>query len=232
MKKSNIKVSTPDGTFGGYWAAPDAGAAPGVLVLQEIFGVNRFLRDRCDWLAGEGFSAFCPDLFWRLEPNIDISGKSDADMQRAFDLFGKFDIETGMKDVAASLRALREEKSCSGKVGAMGFCLGGQLAYLTAARTDADASVGYYGVSIETRLEEASSITNPLMLHIAEEDGFVPKEAQAKITAALAKHKTTTLHHYAGRDHAFAREGGENYHEEDAHLANKRTLDFLQKHLA
>jgi len=113
----------------------------------------------------------------------------------------------------------------------VGYCLGGLLAYLTACHTDADACVGFYGVNIQERLDEATDIQKPLMLHIAGEDGFVPKQAQKQIMDALAGNGHVTIHLYPDRDHAFARQGGEHFHAEDADLANTRTRAFLQQHL-
>ncbi len=126
---------------------------------------------------------------------------------------------------------MRKDPRCNGKVGAVGYCLGGRLAFLTATRTDADASVGYYGVGIENYLAEAEKLANPLMLHIAEEDGFAPKEAQALIIAALKDHPMVTIHTYPGRDHAFARPGGAHFHQGDAAKANDRTVAFFKQHL-
>ena len=113
----------------------------------------------------------------------------------------------------------------------MGFCLGGLLAYLTAVRTDVDASVAYYGVGIERYTAEADKLVNPLMLHIAEEDKFTPKPVQELILAALKNHPEITVHNYPGRDHAFARPGGEHYEAHDAALAATRTRDFFKRTL-
>ena len=136
-----------------------------------------------------------------------------------------------MKDIAATIDWVRGQAACSGKVGAIGFCLGGLLAYLTATRTDADASVAYYGVGIDKFTAEADKLANPLLLHVAEEDQFVPKPSQALILAALKNHPQVELYTYPGRDHAFARTGGDNYNAADAALANGRTLTFLKKAL-
>jgi carboxymethylenebutenolidase len=201
------------------------------VVIQEIFGVNKVMRDIADGLAAEGFLAVCPDLFWRIEPGVDITDQSKAEWDKAFALYNAFDVELGVKDIQATITRVRADAHCTGKVGAVGFCLGGLLAFLTATRTDADAAVGYYGVGIEGRLAEAEKLTRPLMLHIAEEDGFVPKEAQAMIRAALKDHPRVEIHGYPGRDHAFAREGGQHYDAGDARLANGRTLAFLRRTL-
>ncbi|WP_068876072.1 MULTISPECIES: dienelactone hydrolase family protein [unclassified Phenylobacterium] len=224
-----ISITTPDGEFSAYVARPAAAKAPAVVVIQEIFGVNQVMRDITDGLAAQGYLAICPDLFWRIEPGIDITDQSEAEWKRAFELFNAFDVDQGVKDIQATIKAIRGDAGCSGKVGAVGFCLGGLLAFLTATRTDADAAVSYYGVGLENRVAEAEKLTRPLLLHIAEEDQFVPQEAQAVIVQALKDHPQIEIHTYPGRDHAFARVGGEHYDEADARLAGGRTLQFFQR---
>jgi carboxymethylenebutenolidase len=224
-----ISISTPDGAFSAYVARPKADKAPAVVVIQEIFGVNQVMRDITDGLASQGYLAICPDLFWRIEPGIDITDKSEAEWKRAFELFNAFDVDQGVKDIQATIKAIRADPQCGGKVGAVGFCLGGLLAFLTATRTDVDAAASYYGVGIENRTAEAEKLAEPLLLHIAEDDQFVPKEAQAMILRDLKNHPQIEIHTYPGRDHAFAREGGEHYDAADAKLAGGRTLQFFQR---
>jgi carboxymethylenebutenolidase len=228
-ERTTIKVK--DGTFSAYVARPTKDKAPAVVVIQEIFGVNQVMRDITDGLAGQGYLAICPDLFWRIEPGIDITDQSDAEWKRAFELFNAFDVETGVGDIAATIAHIRNDAGCSGKVGAVGFCLGGLLAFLTAMRTDADASVSYYGVCIENRVAEAEKLTHPLLMHIAEEDQFVPKAAQGVILQALKDHPQIEIHTYPGCDHAFARAGGAHYDDHAAKLAGGRTLQFFQRTL-
>ncbi len=232
MSASDITIKGPDGSFGGYLAKPASGTGPGIVVIQEIFGVNAVMRSVCDDLAAQGYLALCPDLFWRLEPGIQLSDQSEADWSRAFELFNAFDVDKGLVDIGATVDTLRALEGSSGKVGAVGYCLGGLLAYLTAARTDADASVSFYGVNIQTKLDEKAAITKPLMLHIAENDEFVPADAQAEIKAGLADHAQVTVHSYAGQDHAFARVGGAPYDAGAATLANERTATFFKQYLA
>jgi carboxymethylenebutenolidase len=224
-------ITTADGSFSAYLARPAGTPTAAVVVIQEIFGVNAVMRAITDGLAGQGFLAICPDLFWRIEPGIDITDQTDAEWQKAFGLFNAFDVDAGVKDIAATIATIRQDPGSKGKVGAVGFCLGGLLAYLTATRTDADASVAYYGVGIDGRLAEADKLTHPLLMHIAEEDGFVSKEAQAKIIGALKDNKLVDIFTYPGRDHGFARTGGQHYDAGDAALAGQRTLDFFRKHL-
>ncbi|KQW69131.1 carboxymethylenebutenolidase [Phenylobacterium sp. Root77] len=225
-------IKTEDGQFAAYVARPSNPKAPAIVVIQEIFGVNAVMRSVCDELAAAGFLAVCPDLFWRIEPGVDITDQSEAEWKKAFELYNAFDVEAGVKDIAATIDHFRGLPEVNGKVGAVGFCLGGLLAYLTAARTDADASVAYYGVGIEKHLVESEKQAHPLLMHIAEEDQFVPKEAQALILAQLKNHPQVEIHTYPGRDHAFARQGGEHYDAADAKLAGGRTLAFFTQHLA
>jgi carboxymethylenebutenolidase len=225
------------GEFTGYLATPASGSGPGIVVLQEIFGINKVMRDIADGLAAQGFFALAPDLFWRLEPGVQLTDKTGAEWDQALSYMQRFDADKGVEDIQTSIDTLRAMPgvtgpTSSGKIGAVGYCLGGKLAYLTAARTNVDASVGYYGVHIEKLLDEAANIKNPLMLHIAGEDGFSSKEAQAQILAGLAGNPAVTTHVYAGVDHAFARNGGKNYDAAAATLANGRTQDFLRKNLA
>lgn len=227
-----LTVTTPDGDFSAYVARPQAESATAVVVIQEIFGVNKVMRDICDGLAAQGYVAVCPDLFWRIEPGIDITDQSEAEWKKAFELFNAFDVDKGVNDIAATIAAVRALPGVNGKVGAVGYCLGGLLAFLTATRTDVDASVSYYGVGLEKHLGEAEKLAHPLLIHVAGKDQFVPPEAQQLIVSALKDHPQIELHVYADRDHAFAREGGAHYDAADAAKANGRSLTFFQKALA
>ena len=231
MSGETVTIKGADDSFSGYLARPKSGRGAGVVVIQEIFGVNSWVRQVADGLAGQGYFALAPDLFWRIERNVQLTDKSQAEWEKAFALYQKFNVDSGVKDIQAAIDTLRKTQGVNGKVGAVGFCLGGLLAYLTATRTNADASVGYYGVSIEERLAEAKNIKKPLMLHIAGKDAYVKPEAQKKIMDALGKNKLVAIHLYAEQDHAFARDGGEHYDKKAAELAGKRSLDFFKKHL-
>jgi carboxymethylenebutenolidase len=231
MTDPTISITTSDGTFNAYVARPASMPAPAVVVIQEIYGVNAVIRDVADRLAGEGFLAVAPDLFWRIEPGLDLTDQTPQGNARAFELFGLFDVDTGVEDVDATIEAVRDLTDCTGKVGVVGYCLGGKLAFLAATRTDADASVGYYGVGLESLVGEAETLVHPLLLHIAEEDQYVPKTAQAVVLAGLQNHPHAQLHVYPGRGHAFARPGGANYDKTDASLADQRTQAFLNANL-
>ena len=227
-----IEVSAAEGSgkFRAYLAVPAAGKGPGIVLAQEIFGINDTMREVADYYAEEGYVVLAPDLFWRQEPGIEL-GYTEADWQRAFELFKGFDEALGVDDIAASLKALRARPECVGKTGCVGFCLGGKLAYLTACRTDVDVAVGYYGVGIEAALDEASKIDARLVLHLAAQDGFCPPEAQEKIQAALSGRSNIELYVYPGVDHAFAREGGEHYDKPSALMAHERSVAALRREL-
>jgi carboxymethylenebutenolidase len=228
---SDLTTPGTDGEFGAYIALPATTPAPGIVVAQEIFGVNQVMRDVCDWLAGEGYVAACPDLFWRIEPGIQLTDKTEAEWARAFELFNLFDVDKGIEDMKKTLAQLRKHEACNGRVGSVGYCLGGKISYLMATRSDADCNVGYYGVGLDELLGEAERITRPLLMHMASKDGFVPPEAQEKIKAVFTPHSRIALHVYEGQDHAFARPGGEHYDEAAAKLANDRTLAFFKETL-
>ncbi|HEY1631054.1 MAG TPA: dienelactone hydrolase family protein [Rhizomicrobium sp.] len=231
MSGKDITIATKDGAMGGYLATP-ANKGPGLVVIQEIFGVNKVMRDLADGFAARGYVALVPDLFWRIEPGVQLTDKSKPEWDKAFALMNEFDPDKGVGDIQASIDFLRKSDACTGKVGAVGYCLGGLLAYLTAARTDSDAAVGYYGVNIQKKLDEAANIKKPLMLHVAGKDGFTPPEAQKQIVDGLKGNAHVTLHVYPQMDHAFARVGGEHYDHANAELANGRTATFFRQHLS
>ena len=219
------------GEFDGYLAMPASGYGPGIVVIQEIFGVNAHMRSVADWYASHGFVALCPDLFWRIEPGIELTDKGD-DWNRAIELYQAIDEDKAVEDSAAAVEFLRRSSLCNGRVGAVGFCMGGNLAYLLSARFKPDCAIGYYGVSIEKSLDEAENLSGPLLLHIARNDKFCPPEAQAQIHAALDPNPLVTIYYYEGMDHAFGRPGGEHYDAAAAELVNLRSLEFFVHNLA
>jgi carboxymethylenebutenolidase len=225
-----VEVQGPDGAFRAYVARPAGAPKAAVVAIQEIFGVNAVMRKKADWLAREGFLAIAPDLFWRIQPGIDITDQTEAEWAQAFDYFKRFDIDAGVRDIQATITHARGMGAT--KVGAVGYCLGGLLAYLTACRTDCDASVGYYGVNIPAFIGEAANIKQPLTLHVAGKDAFVDKAAQDAMHAGLAGNAKVFLHTYAEQDHAFTREGGKHYDAAAAQIADGRTIAFLKANLA
>lgn len=230
---SMIEVETLEGgeSFKAYLAQPDGAPRAAILVIQEIFGVNPGIRQKCDKWASQGYLAIAPDLFWRLEPGVELDPDIPEQFDAALKLMGRFNQDQGIRDIEATIRAARARLAEGDKVGCVGYCLGGRLAFMTAARTDVDASVGYYAVGVPDLLREKHAISRPLMLHIAGDDHFVDKEAQAAMHDGLDDHPKVTLHDYPGQDHGFATEMGKRRSEEAAQLADSRTDAFFAQHL-
>lgn len=226
-----IKTLSGDAEFPCYVAKPDGEAKAAIIVIQEIFGVNKGIKAKCDHWAKAGYLAVAPDLFWRINQGTDLDADIQEEFQVALDLMGKFDQDQGIRDIEAAIHFARENVN-GGKVGCVGYCLGGRLAFMTAARTDINASVGYYGVGIDGLLGEKNAIAHDVMLHIPTADGFVPADAQAAMHEGLDDHPKVTLHDYEGLDHGFAAEFGARRDEKAANLADERTAAFFKAHLA
>lgn len=228
---SRIPTYDRDADFPVYLVNPEGAQRAAIIVIPEIFGVNAGIRAKCDGWAAKGYLAAAPDIFWRFAEGEELDPDVPEQFERAIANMGKFSGDDCVKDIEALIHYLQRELGC-GKVGLVGFCLGGFMAYRAACRTDIDASVGYYGVSIDQNLGESHAIANPLMLHIPTADHFVTPEAQAKIREALAPHPRVTLHDYGGLDHGFAAETGSRRDEAGAALADSRTEAFFAEHLA
>jgi|SRR5580704_2566137 len=230
--KDQITIEGHDGAFCAYIARPKTVPAPAVVVLQELFGVNADIRKTCDELAEQGFVAVAPDLFWRQEPGVDLDVTSDADWQHGLRLYGAYDRDAGAKDVKDTVDAVRTFPECNGKVAVLGYCLGALMVFLTAVRCrGVDAAVAYHGGDTEKYLGEVDGLNAPLLMHLAEDDEFISKAAQAEIKAALASKPNATVCSYPGQNHAFSRHGGTHYNAEAAALAHERTYVFLNGQL-
>ena len=226
-----IDIAAKDGgTFKGYLAIPASGSGPGILLLQEIFGVNTSMREVADHYAEEGYVVLAPDLFWRMEPGVEL-GYTEADFGKAMGYYQRFDANQSIKDAADALKVLRARPECKGKVGALGFCLGGKLAYLVAARTDIDCAVSYYGVGIEADLGEASDVKCPVVFHFAELDRFAPPEARAQIEAAFKGRPEIECYLYPGCDHAFAAPERTSFNKPATLMAYTRSIAAFRKAL-
>lgn len=225
-----VEISGPDGAFRAYVARPAGTPKAAVVAIQEIFGVNAVMRGKADWLAREGFLAIAPDLFWRVGKDIDITDQTEAEWKQAIDYMNALDKDASVRDVQATLTWARGQGVS--KAGVMGYCMGGYIAFLAAARTDSDASVAYHGGGIHTALGEAGAIKKPVLLHNPMKDGFIPVEALNTIRETLKSNPLVTIHEYAEQDHAFTREGGAHYDEAAKQLADARTIAFLNQALA
>lgn len=202
-----------------------------MIVLHEVFGVNEDIRRTCDEFAEAGFIAVGPDLFWRQERGVDLSVTSGPDWEHGLRLYQAYDRDAGATDIADARDAVAKLPECTGKVALLGYCLGGLMAFLTAARHSADAVVAYHGGDTEKYLNETATLEAPLIMHLADEDEFISKDAQAAIKEALASKPDATVFSYPDQYHAFSRHGGTHYNAEAAALARRRTLSFLNEHL-
>jgi carboxymethylenebutenolidase len=228
---TSLPTLAGDGQFDAYVARPSGTPRAAIIVIQEIFGVNEGIRRKCDRWAEQGYIAYAPDLFWRETPHIELDADVPEQLQAAFGHMQKFDQDMGIRDLEATIKAARAELGADGKVGLVGYCMGGRLAFMSACRTDGDAFVGYYGVGIDNLLGEQHAIGKPVLLHIPTADGFVPAEVQRKMHEGLETNRHVTLHDYEGLDHGFAAETGARRREEAATLADQRTADFFAEHL-
>jgi carboxymethylenebutenolidase len=228
----HINVKGQGGAFSAYIARPKTSPASAVVVLQELFGVNADIRKHCDELAEQGYLAVAPDLYWRQEPGVDLNVTSEADWQHGLRLYSAYDRDAGVKDIKDTIDAVRNLPECKGKVALLGYCLGALMVFMTAVRNDGiDAAVWYHGADTEKYLGEVDGLNAPLLMHLAEEDEFISKPAQAEIKTALAKKPNTTVYSYPGQNHAFSRHNGAHYNAAAAALANGRTSEFLHQQL-
>ncbi|WP_424811792.1 dienelactone hydrolase family protein [Roseococcus sp. YIM B11640] len=232
MTSISIAATDGSGSFDALLVTPKTQPAGAVVLIQEIFGVNSAMRALSEWVADMGFIALTPDLFWRQKPGVVLEpDQGQAQWEQAFAYMNGFDQEKGLADLAAAIATARQLSGANGKVGTMGFCLGGRMAVKTAIGTDAECHVSYYGVGLDGLLAEKPSFRAPLLMHIAEKDKFVPAEAQAKILSAVAGDPMVSAHVYPGVDHAFARMGGHSWDARAAAIANGRTAEFLTRYL-
>ena len=227
MATISIRANDGSGSFEALVEEPAAKPAGAVVLIQEIFGVNDAMRATAKEVAGLGFFAVCPDLFWRLEPGVDITDKSEAEWQKAFDLMKRFDQAKGIEDLTAAVAAARTLPGCNGRVGTMGFCLGGRLAFMMAEQSDAEVNISYYGVGLDGLLDGLGRVQAPLLVHIADEDEFFPAEGRRQVVEAVQGHHHVRAYTYPGANHAFARVGGVHWNGRAATIANGRSAEAL-----
>lgn len=229
---ADITITAPDGgRFKAYMTMPKRTPAPGLVLLQEVYGVNRFMKRITDHWASQGFLAVCPDVYWRFDPDNPLDPETPGHRDLARAKGAKLDVDKAVEDITALVEHIRGMPECSGKVGTSGYCLGGKLAYLQAARGTADCNVSYYGVGIEKLLGEAGNIKKPLMLHMGEIDPWTPPEVRKQLDGVLGGFAHISSYVYPKTDHAFAREGASSDVPAMRALANERTLEFLRQHL-
>ena len=225
----NVKINAPDGagTFDAFLAPAPRQPAGVVVLIQEIFGVNDAMKDAARQTAEQGYHVLVPDLFWRLQPGVDLTDKSEAEWKQAFDLMNRFDQAKGVDDLKATVAFARIMPGSNGRVGTMGFCLGGRLAMMMALESDAEVNVSYYGVGLDGLLDGLDRVRAPLLLHIADQDKFFPPEGRAKVVAAAQGRPLVHAYTYPDADHAFARIGGTHWQARAATIANGRSAEAL-----
>ena len=232
MASFDIKITVPDGgSFSAYLACASGSPSAGIVLLQEIFGVNANMRTIADDYAARGYNTVVPDLFWRQEPDVELDPGDAADRERAAALLRGLDTSLALDDAHAAAEHLRSLSVQSSSVGAVGYCLGGKLAYLMATRLGIDAAASYYGVGIQGVLDEAQDIRCPLLMHIAEEDPLCPPKAQQAIKRALEPKGDVTILNYPDVGHAFARRGSSHFDPAAAKRADQETADFFSRTL-
>jgi carboxymethylenebutenolidase len=228
----HITVKGQGGVFSAYIVRPKTSPTSAVVVLQELFGVNTDIRRHCDELAEQGYLAVAPDLYWRQEPGVDLNVATEADWQHGLRLYLAYDRDAGVKDIKDTIDAVHNLPECNGKVALLGYCLGALMVFMRAVRNDGiDAAVWYHGADTEKYLGEVDGLHAPILMHLAEEDEFISKAAQAEVKAAVAKKPNATVYSYPGQSHAFSRHNGKHYNAAAAHLANGRTSEFLNRKL-
>ena len=234
MTSSHVTLRTEAGeTFQAYLAVPDQPNGGGVVVLQEIFGINANIRLVADSFAERGYHAIAPDLFWRQRAGVELDPASEQDRETATALMKGLDQSLAVDDALIAAARLRTLPGANGRVGAVGYCLGGKLAYLLSMRPGIDAAASYYGVAIQGALERMAEVRCPLILHIAEQDHLCPPEAQEAIArAAATRPELVTVLRYPDVGHAFARRNGASYDPGSAERADAATLALLADHVA
>jgi len=228
----DIKIHSLDGTaFDAHLALPKGDHGPGLIVIKGLFNQKEAIEKICASYAQQGFVVVCPDLFHRQDLGPSVDENNEPDFERATKLYNSFDIEAGLRDLLATLAYIRKMPECGGKVGAVGYCLGCRMAYLMAARSDIDCTIGFYGIGIDTLLDEVYDIRTPLLLHFGENDKLLQPTARQRILKALAKNEVITAHTYEAAEHGFMRENSPTYNSKQADVANTRSRDFLEAHL-
>jgi carboxymethylenebutenolidase len=231
MRTENITLTLRDGKMGAHIAYPDRKPAGAIIAIMEIWGVNHTMRRHAQEFAEAGFICLVPDLFWRQEPGIEMSDADPENWFKALDLYYNFNYDLGVRDMEDTMNFLRTIEGGNGKVGAVGYCLGGKMCYLMCCRTDIDCAVAYYGTYIEHSIREAPKLHRPFLLHQAMADKWVPTAVCNYIDRKLSPNPLVEIVKYPNADHAFARHGGTTYSEPEATKALASSIDFFAKHL-
>jgi len=231
MKTSTVTVPLRDGNMSSYLAIPEGEPKGAIIAIMEIWGVNATMRTHAKEFADAGYICLVPDLFWRQEPNVELSDRNPEDVTKAFDLYYDFDYDLAVQDMEDTEAFIKKLPNFDGKVGAVGYCLGGKLCYLMCCRSDIDCAVAYYGTYIEHEIKEVKNLHRPFLLHMAMKDRWVQKEVNDLLERKLGANPLVTICKYPEADHAFARHGGLTYRQSEAEQALEISLSFFEKHL-
>ncbi len=225
-----IDIPAGNDSFCGFLALPKGGKGPGIVIVQEIFGVNGHIRDVVEQYALDGFVAIAPDIFWRTQPRVELEYVG-ADRDKGIELLQKTNAALAAQDIGAAATVLRQMRECTGKVAAIGYCFGGRLAYLAAANDTLDAAVSYYGGGIQNALGVADKVTVPIQFHYAELDHAIPPDAMGQVKERFAGRDNAEFHLYPNAEHGFNCSARASYNQHASALAHGRTLTFLAGHL-
>jgi carboxymethylenebutenolidase len=224
-------VEVPGGSFDLDVWLPEAGTGPGLLLIQEIYGVSEYIRAVAEDLAGLGYVVGAPDLFWRLERRYQAA-HDEAGLNRSLQMGQRFDAEQGVADSVAALAHLAAQPEVGGGLGVIGFCLGGTIAYFVAAQSDVAAVVSFYGSGVPDSLDALDRITAPVLFHFGGSDPYIPRDQVSRVEQAAAGKHNVEVHVEEDAGHAFHNRMAPMFHmAEPAARAWRRTEEFLQRHL-
>lgn len=231
MNGNMIDIKSEAGSgYTGYLSKPESAKGPGILLIQEIFGVNSHIKEVADLYAAAGYVVLAPDVFWRVEPGVQL-GYTPEDVQKGAAFAGKCKPEEIVQDLGKALETLKQQPQFAGKVGAVGYCMGGTYAYLLATNDSVDVAVGYYGGSIDKYLDAAKNLHCPIMLHFGEKDTHIPQSKVEAIAAALKGKGHVEIFVYKNADHGFNCDQRKSYDRQSAMLAFGRTMVLTDRML-
>ncbi|MDI2590752.1 dienelactone hydrolase family protein [Pseudomonas sp. 681] len=225
-----IEIDSADGKFGAYLAIPHTRKGPGIVLIQEIFGVNEHIRSVAEQYAADGYLVIAPDLFWRSGPRIEL-GYDEAGWKRAVELMNATDVGKAQTDIKLTLNALKAQPGLVGGIAAIGFCFGGMLAYNTAANGLVDVAIAYYGGGIQNQLQRADEIKVPMLMHFGEQDSHIPMDAVKKIAERFENNDGVDIQVYPGAEHGFNCSHRSSYNQRASVEAHGNSLIFLSQNL-
>ncbi|VVO69933.1 Carboxymethylenebutenolidase [Pseudomonas fluorescens] len=225
-----IEIDSADGKFGAYLAIPHTRKGPGIVLIQEIFGVNEHIRSVAEQYAADGYLVIAPDLFWRSGQRIELA-YDKASWKRAVELMNATDVGQAQKDIELAIDALKAQPGLDGGIASIGYCFGGLLSYHTAANGLVDVAVAYYGGGIQNQLERADEIEVPLLMHFGEEDSHIPLDAVEKIAERFENNDNVEIVVYPEAEHGFNCSHRDSYNQRAAAEAHGNTLIFLGQEL-